>query len=298
MTPLEHADAHERLADLALEPGAQDRIGSPESDPLGAHLASCETCRRDVEAWQRTHARLVEARGPVEDRVDLAHLAGDEPIAAPAEVRVAVLAAVRRAPVAGRSKGAASGTVILPDSAAAPDRAGGPGTVVRLAGRSRPTLRRFLPLVAVLAVLAVGTGFLVDQATRLDRSSRDVASLERVAASLDRVLRDPDHQTVDLRGADGAASGSLSWASRDLVVLTKALQPPPPDRVYRCWIERDGLRSPVGQMWFAGDTAFWNGTLDEWATISFEAGGTFGVSLEPVSGSAGNPAVLVAELPG
>jgi hypothetical protein len=51
-------------------------------------------------------------------------------------------------------------------------------------------------------------------------------------------------------------------------------------------------------MWFAGDTAFWNGTLDEWATISFEAGGTFGVSLEPVAGPAGNPAVLVAELPG
>ena len=60
MTPLEHADAHERLADLALEPGALNRIGSPESDPLGAHLASCETCRRDVEAWQRTHARLEE----------------------------------------------------------------------------------------------------------------------------------------------------------------------------------------------------------------------------------------------
>jgi hypothetical protein len=123
-----------------------------------------------------------------------------------------------------------------------------------------------------------------------------VALLEAVAASLNRVLRDPDHQVVDLRGADGTASGSLSWSSRDLVVLTTALEPPPADRVYRCWIERDGKRSPVGQMWFAGDTAFWNGTLDDWATTSFEAGGTFGVSLEPVAGPAGNPAVLVADL--
>jgi hypothetical protein len=75
-----------------------------------------------------------------------------------------------------------------------------------------------------------------------------------------------------------------------------ALEPPPPDKVYRCWIERDGVRSPVGQMWFSGGTAYWNGSLDEWARTSFEAGGTFGISLEPVSGPAGNPAILAADL--
>jgi hypothetical protein len=49
-------------------------------------------------------------------------------------------------------------------------------------------------------------------------------------------------------------------------------------------------------MWFSGETAYWSGSLDEWATISFDAGGTFGISLEPVAGSGGNPAVLVADL--
>lgn len=298
MTPLEHAEAHERLADLALEPGALDRLGSPGTDPLSAHFAACETCRRDVDAWRRTHARLLEARGPVEDRVALAQLAGDEPIAAPAEVRDAVLVAVRRSPVAGRSPGAAGGTVVVGSTTVIPARIAGPSTVARLADRSRQSLRRLLPLVAALAIVAVGTGVLVDQSGRLERASRQIALLEGMTASLDRILNDPDHTKVDLRTADGTPAGTLAWSSRDLVVLTTALEPPPPDRVYRCWIERDGKRSPVGQMWFAGGTAFWNGTLDEWATTSFEAGGTFGVSLEPISGPAGNPAVLVAELPG
>jgi hypothetical protein len=298
MTPLDHAEAHERLADLALEPGALDRIGPAATDALGAHVVTCETCRRDVEAWRRTHARLLVARGPGEGRVGLAQLAGDEPIIAPPELRGAVLAAARRTPVAGRSPGGAAGSIVVPEEVVAPVPVVRGAPSMRLPVRGGPAIGRLLPLVAVLAIAVVGAGLVVDQAGRLDRAGQEVARLEAVAASLSRVLRDPDHQVVDLRGADGTANGSLSWSSRDLVVLTTALEPPPPDRVYRCWIERNGKRSPVGQMWFAGGSAFWNGMLDEWATTSFEAGGTFGVSLEPVAGPAGNPAVLVAELPG
>ena len=297
MTPLGHAEAHERLADLALEPGALDRLGPAATDALGAHVVTCETCRRDVEAWRRTHARLLEARGPGEDRVDLAQLAGDDPIVAPPELRGAVLAAARRTPPAGRSPGVVTGRNVAPAEVVVPVPIVSRASAMRLSGRGRPAIGRFLPLVAVLAIAIVGAGFVVNQAGRLDRAGQEVARLEAVTASLNRVLRDPAHQVVDLRRADGSSSGSLSWSSRDLVVLTTALEPPPPDRVYRCWIERNGKRSPVGQMWFAGGSAFWNGTLDEWATTSFEAGGTFGVSLEPVAGSTGNPAVLVAELP-
>jgi hypothetical protein len=297
MTPLGHAEAHERLADLALEPGALDRLGPEATDALGAHVVTCETCRRDVEAWRRTHARLLEARGLGEGRVGLAQLAGDEPIVAPPELRGAVLAVARRTPIAGRSPAGVAGRIVVPAEAVAPVPVVSRAQALRLPVRGRPTIGRLLPLVAVLAIAIVGAGFVADQAGRLDRAGQEVARLEAVTASLNRVLRDPDHQVVDLRGADGSTSGSLSWSSHDLVVLTTALEPPPPDRVYRCWIERNGKRSPVGQMWFAGGSAFWNGTLDEWATTSFEAGGTFGVSLEPVAGSAGNPAVLVAELP-
>jgi hypothetical protein len=296
MTPLEHAEAHERLADLALEPGALDRLGSPDSDPLAAHLAACEPCRRDVDAWRLTHARLVAARGPIEDRVDLAQLARDEPIPAPPAVRDAVLAAARRSRVVAGSPDRAGETVVIDSPTVIPVPAAGPASLVRLAGRSRSSLARLLPLVAVLAIV-VGTGVLVDQAGRLDRAGRQIALLEGMTASLDRVLNDPDHTAVDLRTADGSPAGTLAWSRHDLVVLTTALQAPNADRVYRCWIERDGKRSPVGQMWFTGETAFWNGALSEWATISLDAGGTFGVSLEPAEGAPeGNPAVLSADL--
>ncbi|MEW5992375.1 MAG: anti-sigma factor, partial [Chloroflexota bacterium] len=177
------------------------------------------------------------------------------------------------------------------------------GRAAELTAGREPRLRRVgrivLPLVAVLAVAVVGAAALLDQSARLGAADGQIALLEGMTASLDRVLSDPDHVTIELRTADGTAAGTLAWSSHDLVVLTTALEQPAPDRVFRCWIERDGKRSPVGQMWFAGDTAFWNGALSEWATISLDAGGTFGVSLEPAEGAPeGNPAVLSADLGG
>jgi hypothetical protein len=291
MTPLGHAEAHERLADMALEPGAFERLGDPASDPLAAHVGTCDVCAREVAAWRRTQARLEVARGVGPGRLDMSDLAADEPVPLPPALRGTILDAVRASggPVAREGR-----SVVAVTSPATTQRVSG-RTSFRGPGRLS---RRLLPLVAVLAVAVLGAGVIVDQSTRLDKIRRETALLQGAAASVDRILRDPDHRVVDLRSADGRTSGSLSWSSHDLVVLTTALEPPPEDRIYRCWLERDGKRWPVGVMWFAGQTAFWNGTLDEWATTSFEKGGTFGVSLEPLDGGTGNPAVLVAELPG
>ncbi len=305
MSRLGHAEAHERLADLALEPGALDALGAPESNPLAAHLATCATCSADVDAWRRTQARLAEARGPVEDRVNLAELAADEPIGVPAGLRNAVRSAIRRQP-GGMASTARPGPAATAGVGPESRPPGGP-SLSSLAieppsrprlGMQRPSVRGALALVAVLAVAVVSGATLIDQATRLDQARNETAALQAVTATVDRILRDPSHWVVDLRGVDGQVEGSLSWSNHDIVVLTTALEPPPADRVYRCWIERDGARSKVGEMVFAEGTAFWSGSLDEWATTSFEAGGTFGVSLEPVAGPAGNPAVLAAELPG
>lgn len=284
MTALGHAEAHERLADLALEPGALDRLGPPATDPLSAHVAVCETCAAEVRAWRETHAGLEAARGAGVDHADLGDLATEDRIEVPAGLRGAVLRAVRDLPKADLHDGGV-------EPAARPSP-----TQPAERGRRPDVVRHLLPLVAVLGILAISAGLLIDQSFRLDRSRQETIALEAATATLDRVLRDPDHRVVDLRGADGTVRGSLSWSSHDVVVLTTALEPPPPDRVYRCWIERDGVRSPVGSMWFAGGTAFWNGSLDEWATISLDAVGTFGVSLEPIAAPAGNPAVLAAEL--
>lgn len=307
MTLIGHAEAHERLLDLALEPEALQRLAldltemnaRSMDDPFVVHVASCSTCRDAVASWERTHSTVRQALSgpPGSAEIRLADLAEDTPIAAPAALRSILLERIggssdfEPAPRgAGRENEVALRDDEASDSLPTPEsrsvRRG-----LRLVGRRR----HLLPLVAVIAIVAVTGGLVINQSTRLDEARRETAALELVAATVDRVLRDPAHRVVDLRAADGAPAGSISWSSRDFVVLTGALQPPPPGRIYACWIERDGVRSPVGQMWFAGGTAFWTGSLDEWATTSFGSG-TFGISLEPVTGPRGNPAVLVGDL--
>ncbi|MEO8207645.1 MAG: anti-sigma factor, partial [Chloroflexota bacterium] len=149
--------------------------------------------------------------------------------------------------------------------------------------------------VAALVVLLAGARVVVDRTTQQDQARRDVAALEAVSAATERLLRDPSHRVVELTTTTGGPGGSISWSAHDFVVLTSVLVPPPEGQVYRCWIERDGTRSPVGQMAFAGLTAFWYGSLYEWATTSFGSG-VFGVSLEPASGPEGHPPVLSGNL--
>lgn len=287
MIQVTHAEAQELLADLALEAGnldptALDRLAG---EPLGEHLAACTECGRDLAAWQRTHAAV---RAALVDPADPAHplrlaaMADDEPIQAPDELRSVVR---NRARIA----------IMQPAAGQQPRE-------IRNARRPaalRPAaLRRLLPLVAVLAIVTVAGGALLDQSTRLDTARAEAAALQAVTATLDRVLADPKHRVVELRGADGVAAGSISWSGRDLVVLTTALAAPPADREYRCWVEENGKRSGVGQMWFAGATGYWTGTLDAWGTTSFGDGATFGISLEPIAGATGGPAILAGQLGG
>ncbi|MBI3746359.1 MAG: anti-sigma factor [Chloroflexi bacterium] len=307
MTTLSHSAAHERLADLALEPAAFQRfaegleIAGPagstdDADQLAAHVAGCADCRAELEAWLRVHATVIGALDGPEGRMPLADLATERPIAAPASLRSAVAAI---AVPSGSAE--AGGTSESPARAAR--RPQGPSSVAvdRVAADARPkrTARRsarLLPLVAVLAVVLASGGLLLDQARQLDRARADAAALATVTATLDRVLLDPTHRAVALTAADGSIGGSLVWSGHDLVVLTTALAQPSGEAVYRCWIERDGKRSPVGRMFFADGTGYWIGSLGAWATTSFTAGSRFGISLEPAGGSTGAPAVLQAAL--
>jgi hypothetical protein len=288
MVRLTHSAAHERVADLALEPGALDVLmgdldaaaGSAIRDPLIEHVASCPACRAEIESWQHTHRMVRDALAGSKDAVALGELAQGEAVQAPADLRAAVRGLVVRG-----GDGEGSG----------PEGTGGAPEPLERRARRLAGLR-FLPLVAALAVLAIGGGYLLNQTGQLDRARADTAALASVTATLDRVMIDPQHRVVSLRATDGTIDGSVAWTSHDLVILTTALTQPPADKVYRCWIERDGKRSPVGRMFFAGGTGYWTGSLDAWATTSFVAGTTFGISLEPVSGSIGAPAVLVGDL--
>ncbi len=329
MSRIDHAAAHERLADLALEPGALERLAgaverlpaagnvappevapaSAESDEasLADHVRACARCRADLDGWRQTYAALATATAADADAAGgrLGTLAGERPIAAPAALRSRIKAAIhaeateRAAPV-GRT-GMGNAATSLPRSLDR-DRAVEPASRPALPSRSRGLVpgrswRVALPLVAALALAVGGLVTLRDQASRLDTARADAAALTSLATTVDRVLADPSHHVVPLTAADGSAQGTLAWSTHDLVVMTAALASPPEGKEYRCWVERGGVRTRVGTMWFAGDLAYWNGSLDDWATISLEGGGRFGVSLEPATGGGGSSPVLLGDLP-
>ena len=58
---MQHAEAHERLADRVLEPqrlaGLEDD-GSPEARALRAHVVACQLCAADLEDWRRTWTQV------------------------------------------------------------------------------------------------------------------------------------------------------------------------------------------------------------------------------------------------
>jgi len=281
MKPMDHAEAHERLADLALEPAAFDLSGTADGlHPLQAHIEGCATCRADLVAWRATHDAIDDALATADGhRGRLADLAAEPPIVSPTSLRAAI------ARIPGSNEGATAVT-----SAPAGDQ--------RLEATTRFGWRRAAALVAAVAVAVLGVSLLRDQSARLDLAQSETRELASVTAVLGRVLSDPGRHVVSLTSADGTANGSVAWSGHDLAVMTRALERPPTGQTYRCWIERDGARSPVGEMWFAGDLAYWTGSLDDWATISLDGGGRFGVSLEPAPGGGHGQPVLVADLPG
>ena len=294
MTDIGHAEAHERLMDLVLEPDGLRQLAmvlstpsnSADGDPLTEHVVSCPTCRDVVRGWDRMHASVRHAIGPAATgaQTTLQDLAGDEPERAPIVVRSSLMAFVH----ATLEAAAAPTPVARTGDGASDHRFMSPAQVLR------HLRRRLAPIAVMIAITSAGI-FVINQSSTLEQVRRDNASLQEVAAVVDRVLRDPDHRVVDLRTPGGTLAGSFSWSSRDFVVLTEGLPAPPTGRVYACWIQRAGVRLPIGRMSFVGGTAFWAGSLDRWATTAFGSG-TFGISLESATGPGGGPDVLVGDL--
>ncbi|NJD28455.1 MAG: anti-sigma factor [Chloroflexi bacterium] len=272
---LDHAAAHERIADLALEPG---RLAALEASPdpldraLVDHAAGCDECRAEIEAWRRTQAlvALGVAGRPVEE-------AAIVPLRAPESVRDRVLAS------AGAER---------------------PGAAPSFATRARGLRlgwgrRNLLAMAAAVLVLVAGAGLVADQLARLDELAAEARRMQYVVRVVDRVMAAPNHRIVDLREPDGTRAGSVSWSSHDFVVLTTALAPPAEDKLYRCWLSDDGAGWAVGEMYFVDQTGYWVGELDEWATFEIGPTTVFRVSLEPADGdpaARSGPIVLEAAL--
>ena len=289
---MDHAEAHERIADLALEPRrliGLEHDPAPEAQALLDHVRTCTACRADLDAWRRTHEAVL-GTASLAGLVTAGHsgVAGahdvpapDDASQAPASLRraVAAIAGHSLRPVETEGRPSVS---LAPTAPAASRRSGW----------------RLPALAAVLVIgLVVGLGAVVaDQVARADVARHQVEQLVGLSKSVDRVLRDADHTAISLVGLDGESAGTAAWSSAEIVVMSTALTPPGAGAEYRCWVERDGKRTPIGAMRFADGVAYWWGPLDRYADLPFE-GGRLGVSLE-LTGQPGSGApVLLGELP-
>jgi hypothetical protein len=271
MTPIDHAAAHDRIEDLLLEPtrlAGLETSPAPEDVALREHVAGCAACRADLDAWRGLQQAVADALPDSE----AAARAAIDPIELPPSLRAATIDAIRQPQ---------------------------PRSVVSVLRpvRQRPRMVAWLGLAASIVVLA-GAGLVtIDQVAQRSAAEADARALSGALAAVDRVLAEPDHRAVALRTPAGATAGSISWSSHDLVVLTTALSAPASNQRYRCWLV-DGAHSvPIGWMEFAGQTAYWTGTLDEWATFQINPATRFVVTLEPAGGTGKTGAdVLSADL--
>jgi hypothetical protein len=273
MTHMDHAAAHERIEDLILEPTRLATLrDSTEADDVALldHLAGCQVCRADLESWRQLQHRLAVALpGSAE-----AAAAAVDPIEVPPSLRAAVITAARGA-----------------------DRSPAP----RSSARERPSRMSlgWLGMAASIVILAGAAVITLDQASRRADANAAAQALSSAIAAVDRVLAAPDHRVVALTDTTGSPGGSISWSSRDLVVLTTALRPPPDGQRYRCWLLDGDTSTAIGNMYFAGRTAYWVGSLDEWATFRIGATTRFAVTLQEADATSfAGPVYLSADLGG
>jgi hypothetical protein len=279
---MDHAEAHERIADLILEPPRLEALqGDPSAEAvaLRAHVERCDDCRAEIDGWRRIHGTVLSTLAGL-DAGDLESPAStaDMHLRAPASLRAAVAAMPRSREEVLPSRATVRGT--------APEAS------------HRRSMRRLLPSLAAAAavIVAIGSGVVaIDQARQAEAGRRQAAELTELAASVAHVLSDPDHVSIALVGLDGAPAGSAAWSGDEYVITTTALATPLPGSEYRCWLERDGIRTPIGVMRSAAGTTYWWGRVDV-ERGHWRAGGQLGVSLETIGENGSGAPILIGRL--
>lgn len=278
---MDHAEAHERIADLALDREALARLTAhaPSDRPFLEHVEDCTSCRADLAGLRALDRGLRDALGEVRDAATL------EPINPPESLRDTVLAAARREPRLAATPRLLAQTT---DSAAVRGMAAPRRSPFGLPRLSAP---QWSVGLAAALVIAIAGGF-AGRALAPAGGGPD-ASMVAAVATLDRVLAAPDHHLVSLTTPAGAAAGSVGWSAQDFVVLTSALSAPPAGRTYRCWLQWAGKWTVVGEMEFAGTTAYWTGPTGDWAQLLADPGTRFVVTAESAATPGERPAGAV-----
>lgn len=281
---MEHTEARELLELAAVEPDGFERLAAgdtAEASALAGHLAGCDECAAEME-------RIRRASVVIRDAVRTAP---------PPDLRERTLAFVaavgrdRSVPAAAVATASASvSTPALPAEPLAIDdaRRRRSGGLARAAGWVTA-----IAAVVVLALIASQLLIVGPRDQQIAEQNGDLAAIAKAAAWSLAIQGRPDAERVALTSptGDASVSGTLVYspATDHLVVLAEGLQQPPPGVEYRCWVETGGQRKAVGQMFFAGDIAYWVGEVPATTTLPDDA--VFGVSPTP----AGNPTDLSAD---
>ena len=292
---MEHTEARELLEIAAVEPEGFERLtagDTPEAAALAGHIAGCVECATEMERLRRA---AVVIRGALR-------------ASPPADLRDRTLAFVA---AVGRPRGAGSDTFAAAGAAGGGGAATGGGTPAaqpvdldpaRTTRRGSARAGLWAASIAAVALVAiVGTSLFSARSneTVVAAQANQIAALAKVATWSLRIDGTPDAKYVTLDSTAGVSglSGTLAFSptSKELVVLAEGLEQPPSGMQYRCWVEIDGSRRRIGQMFFGGGVAYWVGAVDE---IGGAVPGTwFGVSLGPDEGdSLSADPVLVGKL--
>lgn len=276
---MDHAETREQLELAALEPGGLDRLtagDTPAAAAVAGHLAGCPACADEL-------VRLRRAAAVVRDVIRTTP---------PPDLRSRTLAYVRSVGV--DRTGAAPGPVprVLPiPSVGRAD----PGSGIRPARTVRARSLSVLGLAAAVLISVAATSVVVGVVAQQALGERDAAitrqadvvdALARVTAWSLRVGSESDARTVRLASTSGsAARGTIlfSPSTGELVVVADDLEEPASGSEFRCWVEIDGARRPVGKMFFGGGLSYWVGDVEAVAGLTGDA--TFGISLADTSGS-------------
>jgi hypothetical protein len=278
---MDHDEVREQLELAATEPAGIDRLmagDTPLAAAIAAHLAGCPSCTDELDRLRRAAIIIGDAVRTTP----------------PPELRERTLAFVREV---GRIREAA------PEAAPAPVAAAAGALPVAVSAATAPAgFGRGLAWVGAIAaavlIAVAATTFVLDRqfGERLAASEAASAGLANVTAKTVALSSQADAEQVRLAGTDDRWGRVVYSADEgELAVVASGLIEPAGDREYRCWVEIDGERTPVGKMFFGGDLAFWAGPVE---TVSdLPPGSKFGVSLVDTAGSdVGEPPVLTGDV--
>jgi Anti-sigma-K factor rskA len=278
---MDHDEVREQLELAATEPAGIDRLmagDTPLAAAIAAHLAGCSSCTEELDRLRRAAIIIGDAVRTTP----------------PPELRERTLAFVREvgrirdpAPEAAPS-GVAVAAAAAPVAVAAATAPIGSGRGLAWVGA----------IAAAVLIAVAATAFVLDRQAgdRLIAAQEETAGLAHVTAATLALAGEPDAENVRLAGTDDRWGRIVYSADKgELAVIASGLTEPGGDREYRCWVEIDGQRTPVGKMFFGGDLAFWAGPVE---TIDdLPAGAKFGVSLADTAGSdVGEPPVLTGDV--